>query len=154
MGGGIVSILGYSYYHYSGASTFINTAHAAKTKVEAAFKQSTEKVPEPNEAIQWLRQTATSYAGFIPGAKGYVNSAFDDLESIQKQHGDEVNKIVKDAYDQLKDVGKEGASMESVAKVWDVVEVRDSLFLHGQWAFPVTVLWGCEVLYSGKCHPN
>ena len=131
MGGGIVSILGYSYYHYSGASTFINTAHAAKTKVEAAFKKSTEKAPEPNEAIQWLRQTATSYAGFIPGAKGYVNTAFDDLESIQKQHGDEVNKIVKDAYDELKDVGKQGASMDSVAKVWDVVEVRDSLFYTG-----------------------
>ena len=127
MGGGIVSLLGYGYYHYSGASTFINAAHSAKSNFEAAFKKSTEQAPAPSEAVQWLRETATSYAGFIPGAKAYVNSAFDDIEAVQKKHGDEVNKIVKDAYDQLKDVSKENASLDTVAKAWDVVQVCEIL---------------------------
>jgi hypothetical protein len=108
-------------------STFINSAHSAKSKFEAAFEKSIEQAPPPNEAIQWLRETATSYAGFIPGAKGYVNSAFDDIEAVQKKHGDEVNKIVKDAYDQLKDVSEENASLDTVAKAWDVVQVYENL---------------------------
>ena len=135
IGGGIVTILGYSYYHYSGASTFINTASAARTKFEAAFKKSTETAPKPNEAIQWLRATATSYAGFIPGAKGYVDSAFDDIDAIQQKHGDEVNKIVEDAYVELKDVGKQGMSMDTVTKVWDVLQVRDTSLCWGGGGF-------------------
>jgi hypothetical protein len=127
VGGGIVSVLGYGYYHYSGAKTFVDTAHTAKSKFETAFKKSTEQAPAPNEAIQWLRETATSYAGFIPGAKGYVNSAFDDIDAIQKKHGDEVNAIVKDAYNQLKDVSNEGASLDAVTKAWDVIQVSSNL---------------------------
>lgn len=123
IGGGITLLGGYGWYHYSGASTFVNTAHAAKSKFEAAFKKSTESAPEPNEAIQWLRQTATSYAGFIPGAKGYVNSAFDDIDAIQKKHGDEVNKIVSNAYTELKDVSKKGTNLEAASDAWEVLQV-------------------------------
>jgi len=122
VGGGITLLGGYAWYRYSGASTFINTAHAAKSKFEAAFKKSTEQAPEPNEALQWLRQTATSYAGFIPGAKGYVNSAFDDIDAIQKKHGSEVEKIVNNAYGELKDVSKKGASLDAVSDAWEVIQ--------------------------------
>ena len=87
--------MAYGWYHFSGAKTFVNTAHAAKSKVDTAFKKSTENAPAPNEALQWLRQTATSYAAFVPGAKSYVDSAFDDLDAIHKKHGSEVDKIAK-----------------------------------------------------------
>jgi hypothetical protein len=127
VGGGIVSILGYGYYHYSGASTVVNAAHSAKFKVETAFKESTEQAPAPNEAIKWLKETAMSYARFIPGGKGYVDSAFDDIEAIQRKHGNEVNKIAKDAYDQIGNVSKEGASLDTVAKAWDVIQVYNDL---------------------------
>jgi hypothetical protein len=127
VGGGLVALLGYGYYRYSGLATVVDTTKAAKAKVEEAIKKSTEKVPEPNEAIRWLRQTATSYAWFIPGAKDYVNSAFDDIEAIQRKHGDEVDRIVRDAYDQLKDVSKEAVSMDTMTKAWDVIQVRDGI---------------------------
>jgi len=126
VGGGLVALLGYGYYRYSGLATVVNTTKTTKAKVEEAIKKSTEKVPEPNEAIQWLRQTAVSYARFIPGAKGYVNSTFDDIEAMQRKHGEEVDRIVKDAYDQLKDISKESVSMDTVTKVWDVIQVRGS----------------------------
>lgn len=127
IGGGITLLGGYAWYRYSGASTFINTAQATKSKFEAAFKKSTEQAPAPNEALQWLRQTATSYAGFIPGAKGYVNSAFDDIDSIQKKHGSEVEQIVNNAYGELKDVSKKGASLEAVSDAWEVIQVHKPL---------------------------
>jgi hypothetical protein len=76
-----VALLGYAYYHYSGASTVMNIKYSSKKKFEDALKKSAEKIPEPNETTQWLRETATSYAGFIPGGKSFVNTAFDDIEA-------------------------------------------------------------------------
>lgn len=82
VGGGTVALIGYAYYHYSGAATVIRTVNETKSKLEATLKETTEKVPEPDEAIQWLRDTAMKYAGYVPGGKEYVNNAFDDIEAI------------------------------------------------------------------------
>jgi hypothetical protein len=91
VGGGFVALLGYAHYHYSGASTVMNITYSAKKKFEDALKKSSKKMPEPNEAIQWLRETATSYADFIPGGKNFANTAFDDIEVIQRKHPKEVD---------------------------------------------------------------
>ena len=99
-----------------------------KSKLEATLKETTEKVPEPDEAIQWLRDTAMKYAGYVPGGKEYMNNTFDDIGAIQREHGNEVNAIVKEASDRLKDIGEEGVNLETVPKVWDVIEVCDSIF--------------------------
>jgi hypothetical protein len=98
LGGGFVALLDYAYCHYSGASTVVNITYSAKKKLEDALKKSTEKKPEPNEAIQWLEETATSYADFIPGGKNFVNTAFDEIEAIQRKHPKEVGEIITDAY--------------------------------------------------------
>ena len=60
----------------------------------------------------------------MPGAKGYVDRAFDDLDKVQQKHGEETEKIVKDTYDQLKAVSKEGASFDSVSKAWDILQTQ------------------------------
>jgi hypothetical protein len=78
VGGGFVAILSYVCCYYSGASTIVSTAYSAEKKYEDTLKKSMEKMPEPNEATQWLRETATSYAGFIPGG----NTAFSDIEAV------------------------------------------------------------------------
>ena len=77
-----------------------------KTKeyVNTATQKLKESTPEPNEALDWLRNAATSYAAFIPGARGYVDSAFDDIDAIREKHGDEVDQIVRDAYDEMRSV--------------------------------------------------
>lgn len=134
VGGGIVSILGYAYYRSSGTATVVNAVKSAKSKIDTTFKKSTEKAPAPNGAIQWLRQTATSYASYIPGAQAYVNSAFDDLEAIQKKHGEEVDKIVNEAYEKLKDATKKGVSLDTLAKAWDIMQVC-ARFSPGRRAF-------------------
>jgi hypothetical protein len=66
-----------------------------------------------------------TYAAFIPGAKGYVNTAFNDLDSIRSKHGDEVDAIVKKTYDEIKKVSKDkGASTETAFKVWEIIQTR------------------------------
>jgi len=93
-----------------------------KDYVNSATKKIKETTPEPNEALQWLRNAAQSYAAFIPGAKGYVDSAFDDLDAIREKHGDEVDKIVREAYDDMRNVlGNGDVSLVTAHKTWEVL---------------------------------
>lgn len=65
---------------------------------------------------------AQSYAALIPGARGYVDSAFDDLDAIRAKHGDEVDRIVREAYDELRDVAGNGElSLLTAQKAWNVI---------------------------------
>ncbi|CAF9903142.1 MAG: hypothetical protein ALECFALPRED_000145 [Alectoria fallacina] len=121
-GGGLVFLGGYTYYHFSGAKNLVNTAKKAENAFKSYGKQLKESSPEPNEALEWLRSTAKSYAAFIPGAKGYVDSAFDDLDAVRNKHGKEVDSIIKEAYEELKDVSQEGMSVTAATKAWDILQ--------------------------------
>jgi hypothetical protein len=113
---------GYSYYHFSGAKSIVNAASATKSQFSKLTQEIQSSTPEPNEALKWLKSTATSYAAFIPGGKSYVDSAFKDLETVQQKHGGEVEKIVNDAYKELKDATKSGMSVETASKTWEIVQ--------------------------------
>lgn len=121
-GGTIAVVLGYALYHFSGARSTINTLNSTKSHFDNALKKTTESAPEPDQAIQWLRKSASGYAGLIPGAQQYVDSTFDELESIKKEHGEETNKIVKDTYNELKKISGEGANVQALYKAWDVLQ--------------------------------
>jgi len=121
-GGAITFLGGYAYYHFSGIKTIVSTSKSAKSYFDSATKQLKDAAPEPNQALDWLRQTATSYAVFVPGAKGYVDSAFDDLDSVRAKHGDEVDKIVKEAYEELKAVSGKEMSLQTAAEAWDIIQ--------------------------------
>jgi len=58
----------------------------------------------------------------IPGASGYVDSAFDDLEKVREKHGQEVDSVVRETYDELKEVTKAGVSFEAVTQAWGVLQ--------------------------------
>lgn len=113
---------GYGYYHTSGAKSVVNAASATKAELNKITKNLQSSAPEPNEALKWLRNTASSYAAFIPGAKSYVDSAFNDLDKVQSKHGDEVDKIVNEAYKELKEASKSGVSMQTATKAWSILE--------------------------------
>lgn len=121
-GGVTAVIIGYVIYRASGAATAVDYAHKTKSSLDNAFKSATEKAPKPNEAVQWLKETVTSYTKFVPGANQYVESAFSDIEKVQQKHGDEVNKIVSDAYEELKDVTKAGASLAAAGSAAQVLQ--------------------------------
>ncbi|KAF2147097.1 uncharacterized protein K452DRAFT_282083 [Aplosporella prunicola CBS 121167] len=112
----------YGLYHFSGTRDIVKKSQQAKSYLDSGINKIKENTPEPNEALQYLRQTAVSYAAFIPGAKQYVNAAFDDLDTIRGKHGDEVDKIVREAYTELQKVAQGGANLETAYKAWDVIQ--------------------------------
>lgn len=114
--------LGYSYYHFSGAKSIVNAASTTKSQFNKLTQYLQNTAPEPNEALKWLRQTATSYSAFIPRAKSYVDSAFNYLESIQSKHGEEFDKLINDCYKELKDATKKGMSGETASQSWAILE--------------------------------
>ncbi|USP76183.1 uncharacterized protein yc1106_03457 [Curvularia clavata] len=114
--------VGYIFYRQSGARDVVMASKTAKGYVQSASQKIKEQTPEPNEALQWMRQAAQSYAAFIPGAKGYVDSAFDDLDAIRAKHGEEVDNIVREAYEEMRQVlGKGDMSLVTAHKTWDVI---------------------------------
>lgn len=115
-------LLGYTWYRLSGTKTVVDYVHSSKQQIDNAFKTATDKAPKPSEAVQWLKQTVEGYTKFIPGANQYVDTAFKDVEKIQEKHGDEVNKIINDAYGELKDVTKQGASLGAATEAWNVLQ--------------------------------
>ncbi|KAI4219722.1 MAG: hypothetical protein L6R36_008124 [Xanthoria steineri] len=122
-GGAFAFAGGYAWYHFSGARTLVNTAHETQNTLTKYSQQFKDSKPEPAEAIKWLRSTARSYAAFIPGARGYVDTFFDDLDAIHQKHGKEVDSIVTEAYNELKNtVGSEGMSISSAQKAWDILQ--------------------------------
>ena len=122
-GGTLVFVGGYAWYRQSGAHSLLSAANETQTTFQNMTKKLKESSPEPNEALQWLRQTATSYAAIIPGAKGYIDAAFNDLDDIHAKHADEVDAIVKEAYNELKSVSQEsGMSVASAQKAWGILQ--------------------------------
>ncbi|KAF1936325.1 hypothetical protein EJ02DRAFT_459619 [Clathrospora elynae] len=114
--------VGYIFYRQSGARDLVVASKTTKSYINSATQKIKEQTPEPNEALQWLRNAAQSYAVFIPGAKTYVDSAFDDLDAIREKHGDEVDQIVREAYDDMRQVLNKGdMSLVTAHKTWDVI---------------------------------
>jgi hypothetical protein len=114
--------VGYIFYRTSGARDVVMATKTTKSYVNSAAKKIKETTPEPNEALSWLRNAAQSYAAFIPGAKGVVDSAFDDLDSVREKHGDEVDSIVREAYEEMRTVlGNGDVSLVTAHKTWEVL---------------------------------
>ena len=122
-GGTVVSLGGYLWYRRTGAHKLVNAARETQATLDQMKQKLKDSAPEPNEALQWLRQTALSYAAIIPGAKGYIDSAFNDLDAIHAKHAEEVDAIAKEAYNELKGVSQEsGMSVASASKAWEILQ--------------------------------
>jgi hypothetical protein len=125
-GGATAFALGYGWYWYSGTRTVVSSAQEAQKYMQSTQeqfkKQFQDKAPNPNEALRWLRQVTTYYAGFLPGASGLVNTTFDDLDRIRDKHGEEVDKIVSEAYDELKGVSQKGMNLQVAQQAWEILQ--------------------------------
>lgn len=130
VGGAAAIAVAYGYYHLSGAKSAVQYAKTAKSYIDSGTSslkvKFDEKTPDDtNQAIQTLKETAQKYASFVPGGRGYVDSAFDDLESIRKKHSNEVDQIVRDTYGELRDASKKGSmDLETAGSVWSILSKR------------------------------
>ncbi|KAK5680532.1 hypothetical protein LTS10_007463 [Elasticomyces elasticus] len=119
------SLAFYIWYQASGMASAAKTAKQAKSYVDSAtnslkanFKEVT---PDANEAIQFLHETANKYAKWLPGGQQYVDKIFQDLDMIRKNHAEEVDDIVREAYGELRDVSKQGMNLQTMSQSWEVL---------------------------------
>jgi len=109
----------------SGTKSLVDTILSTKATLQSYTRprKSPTTDPEPSQAIQWLRSTAKSYCFVIPGASGYIDSAFDEIGTVRHKHGMEADIIIKEAYEELKEVSsKDGMSLASASKAWGILQ--------------------------------
>lgn len=125
-GGGAAVVLGYSWYHFSGAKTAVNTMHQTKQYYDSVHNQIKgkfqEQTPPASDALNALKDTALGYASYVPGGKQYVNKVFEDVDMIKQQHGPEVDNIVREAYGDLRDLSKKGGlTLSTATEAWEIL---------------------------------
>jgi uncharacterized coiled-coil DUF342 family protein len=96
-------------------------AYEASQKYQTAVKKLQESTPEPDQAINYIKEFCYSYVGWVPGGRQYVDAIFKDIETLRQNHRDEVNEIVSDGYKQFQQLSKMGLSMETASKAYDVL---------------------------------
>ncbi|KAG6039845.1 hypothetical protein E4U41_002023 [Claviceps citrina] len=125
IGGVVGTAVAYGVYSFTPAgrvaSKLNKAAIEASKNYEAAAKKLQDSTPNAHQAVNSIKQFAYSYAAWIPGGKGYVDAAFRDWEAVRNDHKEEADKIVNDAYNQLKAISKSGLSMETASRAYDVL---------------------------------
>ena len=113
--------LGLTDLYRSAVQTAQNTQSYIDSATSSLKVQFEDKTPDANTALSTLKEAAQKYASFIPGARQYVDSAFKDLESIKQKHGEEVDKVVNEAYGELRDVSKKGMNFEAATEMYSIL---------------------------------
>ncbi|KAF8250980.1 hypothetical protein K440DRAFT_616622 [Wilcoxina mikolae CBS 423.85] len=111
--GGLVTLAGgYTWYHFSGTKKVVQTARSTLDKIETAKTTITTSTPNRNEIVSFLRSNFGPYLSFIPGA----TATFDELDSLAESHGDELNNVLSEAYNDLKATLEKGGFDAPTAK--------------------------------------
>lgn len=130
VGGGIVFAGWYSWYNFSGARDAVQTKEQVNSYIDAGAEQFRvqfrEITPGPtDEVVKSLREVAEKYSAWIPGGREFVDKSFKELEKIREHHETEVNEIVRDTYEELRDVAnRNGTSLETVNATWYILSRR------------------------------
>ena len=112
----------YGYYYYSGARTVVSSMSQSKQYVEDSINKLKNAQLKPDDTVAWLRDTANQYARFVPGAKGAVDMAFNEIDDLKEKHGDKLNELMEGAHKELKDVASNGAlDMATAFSLWTVI---------------------------------
>lgn len=117
------------YYHFSGAKKAVDASRAASQYYQETKAAIASKAPKsPNEALDYLRDVARSYLVVIPGARPHVDAAFDTIDELRDTHGEDVNRIVSDGYEDVRVIIKDSGSMDAgtAMKILDVLRRRSA----------------------------
>ncbi len=117
------------YYYFSGAKAAVDASRTASQYYQETKAAIAAKAPKsPNEALDYLRDVARSYLVIIPGARPHVDAAFDTIDELRSSHGDDVNRIISDGYDEVRVVIKDSGNMDAATamKILDVLRRRSA----------------------------
>lgn len=98
----------------------VQTALSTLDKIETAKSAITTSTPNRNEIVSFLRSSFGPYLSFIPGA----SAIFDELDSLAESHGDELNNVLLEAYNDLKATLEKGGFDAPTAKKLDEIAKR------------------------------
>ncbi|KAK4047583.1 hypothetical protein OIO90_006124 [Microbotryomycetes sp. JL221] len=116
-GGGAVLLGLYGWYHMSGTAKVVNTSRQVIDQAQQAKDKLAASAPSLQDSLGFIRSMAKSYAAAIPGAGGIVDASFDQLDKLAKEHGPEVEKVVKETYNDVVSAAQSGKdASEKIAK--------------------------------------
>lgn len=109
------------WYDFSGAEQAILAARTAKLCVDnlaeeiiASLKAGTYSA---DEALDMLRRTTLAYASTIPEGAPFVERVFREIDTVRKQRGREVDRVVAETYGELQKAGRRGASSSEMRTI-------------------------------------
>lgn len=112
----------YSYTPSGRAASNVNKAISeASKKYNEAAKTLQQKTPNADEAVSSIKKFAYSYVAWIPGGREYVDAAFDDWEAIRKNHKDEADEIINDAYKKFQELSKSKFNLETASRAYEIL---------------------------------
>jgi uncharacterized protein Yka (UPF0111/DUF47 family) len=124
-GGVATGLVLYGIYSFTPSgrmqSTINKGAYEASQKYNQAVKKLQQATPEPDQAINYIKEFCYSYVSWVPGGRQYVDTIFKDIDTLRQNHREEVNEIVNDAYKQFQQLSKSGLSLETASKAYDVL---------------------------------
>merc|ERR1711939_58280 len=112
-GGAVVILAGYGYYYFSGAKTAVDSVRTVSQTAKDVKNKAVQSIPSPKAMIGFIRSAVHTYAAAIPGAGYLVDSTFDQLDTIAEKHGPEVEKIIKDVYNDISKAAQKGGDKTS-----------------------------------------
>ena len=93
------------WYEFAGAEQAILVAKSAKLCVNNMADEiiTSQKAGtySADEALDVLRRTTLAYAGSIPGGAPFVERIFQEVNMVRKQRGQEVDRVLREAYVEL-----------------------------------------------------
>ena len=112
---GAAIMLGVSiWYDFSGAESAILAARAAKLCVDNLAEEIITSLRSgtysADEALDMLRRTTLAYASTIPEGAPFVERIFREIDTVRKQRGREIDKVVAETHAELSKAGSRGAT--------------------------------------------
>ncbi|KAK4619384.1 hypothetical protein CLAFUW4_11020 [Fulvia fulva] len=130
VGGGLVALAWYTWHNFFEDVRHPHITEQPKNYLDFGAEQFRvifrEITPGPtDEVIRALKEVADEYSPWIPGGREFVEKSFSDLQRVRKHHETEVNEIVRDTYDELRDVSnRRSARLEAVNATWYILSRR------------------------------
>lgn len=125
IGGVAGAALFYGIYSFTPAGRTASKLNKAVKEAEKKYQEAAKKLqantPSSSQAVDSIKQFAYSYVGWIPGGRAFVDAAFKDWETVRKEHADEADKIVNDAYKKFQEISKSGLSLETASRAYDAL---------------------------------
>ncbi|KAL6901754.1 hypothetical protein GGI43DRAFT_403827 [Trichoderma evansii] len=125
IGGVAGAALFYGIYSFTPAGRTASKLNKAVKEAEKKYQEAAKKLqantPSSSQAVDSIKQFAYSYVGWIPGGRGFVDAAFKDWETVRKEHAEEADKIVNDAYRKFQEISKSGLSLETASRAYDAL---------------------------------